>query len=116
MAIVILRNALIQNYGPGFEVSWEAVKRAIKEQLSMRFKRIEKVVSKSATSESRRSFMESLVMQLEIELLWIETLFVDEFTISSRNSSHYGWTFKGQKGFIASMGDKFSMSFITVFS
>ena len=116
MTIAILRNALMQNYGPGFEVSWETVRRAIKEQLSMRFKRIEKVVPKSATSESRRSFMESLVMQLEIERLGIETIFVDEFTISSRNSNHYGWAFKGQKGFIASMDDKFSMSFIAVFS
>ena len=64
MTIAILRNALMQNYGPGSEVSWETVRRAIKEQLLMRFKRIKKVVPKSATSESKRSFMESLVMHL----------------------------------------------------
>ena len=88
----------------------------MKEQLSMRYKRIEKVIPKSATSESKRSFMESLAMQLEIERLGIETTFVDEFTISGRNDNHYGWTYKGQKGFVASMDDKFTMSFIDAFS
>ena len=116
ITVAMARNALIQDYGPGFGVSWETVQFAMKEQLSMRYKRIEKVIPKSATSESKRSFMESLAMQLEIERLGIETIFVDEFTISSRNNNHYGWTYKGQKGFVASMDDKFTMSFIAAFS
>ena len=56
------------------------------------------------------------MVQIKLEDVKVEQIFLDEFSVSSKYNKHKGWSKIGEKGFVKLNYDSFSMFFIVAFS
>ena len=68
------------------------------------------------TFDKIRNFYESAVIQILLELIDYEPIYVDKFTLNFRFNIMYGWSVIGKWSLLESNISKFSMSFMIGFS
>ena len=56
------------------------------------------------------------MVQIKLEDVKVEQIFLDEFSVSSKYNKHKGWSKIGEKGFVKLNYDSFSMFFIVALS
>ena len=56
------------------------------------------------------------MVQIKLEDVKVEQIFLDELSVSSKYNKHKGWSKIGEKGFVKFNYDSFSMFFIVAFS
>ena len=71
---------------------------------------------KNLTAEGVRRFFKSTMIQVKLEDLGYELMFLDKFSINFRQKTAYGWAPVGVKGFLDVNAEPFSMSFMVGFS
>ena len=75
------------------------------------------MVSKtSLKTDSKRKLVESAYIQHLCSKNDVEMIYFDEFSLSARHTSLYGWTKTGSKGYVAQNTESFWMGFIVGFS
>ena len=110
-----IRNHLIskENMDP---ISTTSIKRILKEKLNYSFKRISTLEHNSARPFNIRKFFESAILQIKLEENNFELIFIDEFSLSLKHNKLYGWSKVGQKEYVLTHYDSFSMFFVVAFS
>ena len=74
-------------------------------------------ISKRATGQThKRLLFESMLLQLILIDKGYELVWIDEFSLSSRQDELYGWWSRGSKRYVLFDDWQFSMSFIVAFS
>ena len=61
-------------------------------------------------------FFESDILQIKLEENNFELILIDKFSLSSKHNKLYGWSKVGQKGYVLTHYDSFSMFFVVAFS
>ena len=74
------------------------------------------MMRRSTNKKSIRKFYESAMVKTKLEDLGYELMYLDEFSISFRQHTTYGWGPIGMKGFLDANTDTFDMSFMIGFS
>ena len=97
-------------------VSDTTVRRWMKRDLSMSFKKLERKNPNTFTPGKIRSLFESEAIQLKLWELEVEQIFIDEFSVNARHSSFYGWSKRGEKRHLRLHSDNFLMSFVFALS
>ena len=97
-------------------ISDTTVRRWMKRDLRMSFKKLEIKNLNMFTPNKIRSFFESAAIQLKLEELRVEQICIDEFSVNARHSNLYGWSKRGEKGHLRLYSDNFTMSFVVVVS
>ena len=92
------------------------IRRWLKQELQMSYKKLETKNINSFTNEKIRSLWESAAVLLKLEELKVEQIYIDEFTVSTRRNGFYGWTKRGEKGTLQIHPDNFAMSFVIALS
>ena len=110
-----IRNHLISKENMD-SISSTSIKRILKEKLNYSFKRISTLEHNSARPFNIRKFFESAILQIKLEENNFELIFIDEFSLSSKHNKLYGWSKVGQKGYVLTHYDSFSMFFVVAFS
>ena len=101
---------------PGASVWKETVRRIMKEDLKKSFKRVS-IIEKYYRSEPNiRKFLESAHLLNWFENMNYTMIFIDEFSLNSRQSKVSSWIDKGKRGYIELVTDKFWMSFVLAIS
>ena len=116
LSINSIKKKLLTNFEEISDISDTTVRKIVSKDLRFRFKKLDKIEPKTMTKDSIRSFLENSLILLEIQSQCIEVVYIDEFTVSSRNYSNYGWAPKGSKGYLKHYENNFKMSFILAFS
>jgi transposase len=93
-------------------VSKTTIQRMLKTKLGMSYKKLTKSNPKAIQLSHKRSFLESLTVQLELLDRGFELIYIDEFSWSPRATSVYGWAPIGTKRNIILNQSSFSMTFI----
>ena len=70
----------------------------------------------SDTSINKRKLFESAILQVKLESDGQELIYIDEFSLSSRYNNFYGWSKRGEQGYIKTNYESFSMYFVIAFS
>ena len=97
-------------------ISDTTVRRWMKRDLRMSFKKLERKNLNMFTPHKIRSFFESAAIQLKLEELRVEQIYIDEFSVNARHSNLYGWSKRGEKGHLRLHSDNFTMSFVVAVS
>ena len=110
-----IRNHLLieENMNP---ISGSTIIRILKKKLNYRFKKLSTVEGKTTQAQNIRKFYESALVQLKLEDIGYELIFIDEFSISSKYHSYLGWPKVGEKGYLMTHQNSFSMYFIIALS
>ena len=88
----------------------------MKEDLKKSFKRVS-IIEKYYRSEPNiRKFLESAHLLNWFENINYTMIFIDEFSLNSRQSKVSSWIDKGKRGYIELITDKFWMSFVLAIS
>ena len=64
------------------------------------------------THESLTKVLEVATIQQKLYSKGIEVIYVDEFSVNTRNHQFHGWSKRGRKGLMRIQSNDFSMSFI----
>ena len=88
----------------------------MKENFNLSFKKISKRKADNDKRSSFRKFLIAALVQSKLDMLHIELIYIDEFSVNERNFNNYGWWEKGKQGYINYLMDNFSMTFIWAFS
>ena len=88
----------------------------MKYKFHLSYKKILKRKAQKDQNSNFRKFLIAAVVQSKLDLLPIELIYIDEFSINDRNFNHYGWWEKGRQGYIDCMMENFSMTFFWAFS
>ena len=97
-------------------ISDTTVRRWMKRDLKMSFKKLERKNLNMFTPNKIRSFFESAAIQLKLEELRVEQIYIDEFSVNAHRSNLYGWSKRGEKGHLRLHSDNFTMSFVVAVS
>ena len=84
----------------------------LKKILRLFTKSFVKKAIKTLSVQHLRSVFESAWLQKKIEAEGIETIYIDEFKVSTKYNDFYGWIKRGQRGYIKLDPNSFDMSFI----
>jgi hypothetical protein len=112
----MLKDAIEHNFEDIKTVSERTIRRTLKRDLRMSYKKLDKMVIKSKHPDNIRKFLEAAIVQVKLRSMNCELIFLDKFTVSTRKYANYGWAKRGKKRYIANYNDNFSMSFIVCFS
>ena len=112
----MIMHAFNDHYGTTCELSANTIRHIMKSKLCMRFKKVEKINSKTLGSTNIRLLCESMTLQSELQHLGYEMIFIDEFSWSNRRNNLYGWCRAGRKRYINFNESTFTMSFMVAFS
>ena len=69
----------------------------------------------SDTYINKRKLFESAILQVKLESDGQELIYIDEFSLSSRYNNFYGWSKRGEQGYIKTNYESFSMYFVIAF-
>ena len=114
--IQMIGNEFNSQYKDVITISSSTVAWILKSNLRITHKKLSKGIKKTLNSAHKRSFVEVLTILLEMNKAGYELIYVDEFSLSRRKNSTYGWGVKGEKKWMIINQDPFSMSFIVAFS
>ena len=88
----------------------------MKENFNLSFKKISKRKAENDKRSSFRKFLIAALVQSKLDMLNIELIYIDEFSVNERNLNNYGWWEKGKQGYVDYLMDNFSITFIWAFS
>ena len=99
-----------------WSLSKSSVRKITVKYLKYSYKKATNLHKKWLTAESIRKTWESAYIQLIMPHKGFELIYLDEFSVNSRNNNYYNWSPIGSKSYITSDLQPFSMSFIIAFS
>ena len=97
-------------------ISEITIRRWLKRELQMSYKKLETKNISSFTNEQIRSLWESAAVLLKLEESKVEQIYIDEFTVGTWRNGFYGWTKRLEKGALQIHPDSFEMSFVIALS
>jgi hypothetical protein len=97
-------------------ISLSTIYRILKSKLNMSFRKLSKFNKSLEKQVNVRIMNESMLLQLMLEQQDLQLLYLDEFSIQTRNSNCYGWAAKGNKAYIYQFPSNFSLSVTICFS
>ena len=111
-----IRLHLLQKTNDQLQVSNSTIRRRMKKEMWMSFKKVNMVHPSVITEETRRKMAESLNIQAALCLRRIDVIYWDEFKFFWHTSKHYGWTPRVHWGYKQLMPGNFQASFMLAFS
>ena len=87
----------------------------MKNKLNYSYKRISTFEYNSVRPFNIRKYFESAILQEKLEENY-ELIFFDKFSLSSKHNKYNGWSKVGQKEYLLTHYDNFSMFFVVAFS
>ena len=97
-------------------ISDTSIIRIFIKKLNYRFKALSTVKKKITQAQNIRKLYKLALVQLKLEEMGYELIFVDEFSISCKYHSYFGWPKVGEKGYMLMNHNSFSMYFIIALS
>ena len=97
-------------------ISDTCIIRILKKKLNYRFKEYRTVEKKITQAHNILKFYESTLVQLRLEEMRYELIYIDEFSINSKYHSYFGWSKVEEKGYFLMNHNSFSMYFINALS
>ena len=97
-------------------ISEWSIRKLLKHKFRYSYKKQGLIQKKMLTFDNIRKFYESAAMQILLELIDYELIYVDEFTLNFRFNTMYGWSPIGKWSLLESNINKISMSFMIGFS
>ena len=88
----------------------------MKENFNLSFKKISKRKVDNNKRSSFRKILIAALVQSKLDMLYIELIYIYEFSVNERNFNNYGWWEKSKQGYVDYLMDNFSMTFIWAFS
>ena len=107
---------LRNQFGDNSPVHNSTISRCMSKHLGLSYKKLELKRPPALTLFSYRKWLESVLIQIELEKRDVEIIYIDEFHVNTRNHRFRGWTKKGEKSFITVDSKDFSMSFFWALS
>ena len=101
VTVLRLRLELLKKFPNLGEVSCATIRRAMKKELGLSYRKLDVKVAKMMTKESERSVMENLGLVNALEKKGVEIIYIDEFHFNTRHSRFRGWAKRGSKAFLA---------------
>ena len=89
-----------------------AILRWLHSQLGWSYKKLEKKPAPSFVESSYRLFLEGVLIQKLLYQAEVELIYIDEFSVNTRQHEFKGWGKKENKNYIKVGTDNFSMSFL----
>ena len=115
LSIQSIKTKLLANFNEINDISEATVRRVVSKDLHFSFKILE-IWNPSWWKHTVYSHSWNSMILLEIQSWCKEVVYIDEFTVSSRHYSNYGWAPKGIKGYLKHFENNFKMIFILAFS
>ena len=92
------------------------ISRCMSKHLGLSYKKLELKRPPALTLLSYRKWLESVLIQIELEKRDVEIIYIDEFLVNILSHRFRGWTKKSEKDFITVDSKDFSMSFFWALS
>ena len=114
--LATLQKAYLSNFPSISKISQTTLWSRLKDTFGMSYKRIK--IQRKITTEKQniRRFALAGAIQIKLESLNYELIFIDEFSLSDRSFKFFGWSKRGKSGYINSVSNSFSMSFFVALS
>ena len=114
--LATLQKAFLSEFPSVKQISQTTLWSRLKDTFGMSYKRI-KIEKKSTTWKTNiRRLALAGAIQVKLESLNYELIFIDEFSLSDRSFKFFGWSKRGKSGYFNSISNQFSMSFFVAFS
>ena len=97
-------------------VSERTIKRIMKVNLKLRYKKWGLLNNVVNTQPGVRQIIEAITLQLAFEKKGLISVYINEFKFSSESYTEYGWVKRGTKGYHFINKSNFNMSFMIGFS
>ena len=114
--IKMIRDNFNNHFELFFKTSLSTIRRIMTTKLGMIHKKMKKSNPKWFEVAHQRHFWKWLTLTLKLIDSGVELIWIDEFSLQSRNNSLYGWWRKGYDRWVRSYPSSFSMSFVVAFS
>ena len=101
VTVLRLRLELLKKFPNLGEVSCATIRRAMKKELGLSYRKLDVKAAKMMTKESERSMMENLGLANALEKKGVEIIYIDEFHFNTRHSRFRSWAKRGSKAFLA---------------
>ena len=111
-----LKHKLLSNFEGLKDISDSTVRRSLKAQLNMSYRKITVMNPKALISEKIDKMIRSGALLKILSDYWIELIFIDEFSVSSKGHKAYGWAERGKKAITSLYWGGESFSVITALS
>ena len=93
-----------------------SVRKILKRDLKMRYKKVDSIDVKVFQKDNIRKFVESSGTLMKLRNIEIQLVYIDEFKINVRKDKPYNWSPLGKRGYIKKSCNDLSYSFIVAFS
>ena len=107
-----IKNNLSLQFPELMKISKPTISKWIKQDYSMRYKKLSKVNPGMISLQRKELTMEAIAILGTLETKGIEVIYIDEFTVSEKSYKPYGWSWVKQKGWKLMSSDNFCMGFI----
>ena len=111
-----LQSQLISQFPNLNGISKTSISNWLRKDLKMSYKKLEKKAIVTQRADHIRRVFENAWLQTKIDEEGIETIYIDEFKVSTKHNDFWGWTKRGQRGYISFDPNSFHMSFICAVS
>ena len=99
ITIKMIKEHLINNFPDLWKISDFTIRSALKKDMKYSYKKLSKRKQITKMDDRVRLHYESIAIQIWLEDQGIELIYLDEFTISTRNYTYYGWAPKTVEAF-----------------
>ena len=97
-------------------VSKSTITRWLKSDLNCSYKKMARKSQPALTNESLTKVLQVATIQQKLYSQEVEIIYVDEFSVNTRNHQFYGWSRRGHQGLMKIQAKYFSMTFICAVS
>ena len=111
-----IKKELLKEFEDINTVSTSTITKTLHQDLGMKYKKLSDILPKENKNDKVREFFESAMLLLILENEKYNTIYLDEFSVSSRRISSYGWEFSTEKNYVTRHESSFSMSFTVAFT
>ena len=111
-----MERALREQFAELRETALSTIRTSLRRDLGYSYKKLDIVAKRAVALANIRSFHEAARVQLVLEELNVERIYLYQFSINSRNLSLRGWAPISERGYLEAFSSSFSMSFVVAFS
>ena len=116
ITIKMIKEHLINNFPDLWKISDFTIRSALKKDMKYSYKKLSKRKQITKMDDRVRLYYESIAIQIWLEDQGIELIYWDEFTVSTRNYTYYGWAPQNSRGFLYSFNDEAKFNILIGFS
>ena len=114
--IKMIKEHLINSFPALSKISDFAIRSVLKKDLKYSYKKLSKRKQIIKMRDRVRLYYESIAIQAWLEDQGIELIYWEEFTVSTRNYTYYGWAPQSSRGFLYNFNDEAKFNILIGFS